>query len=310
MRLRRAPVGPPLRLLTAGALVALVALAGGCTGRRPVSSAPDRLGSLPARLRLLAVDRGVGDSATRVGVGAALAQVLDPAAVVLLPGAPVIAGAADARRALAQVVSRATWVPLHAELSADSSLGTTHGVLVRSDGGASAHGKYLAVWRRAGGGWRLAAWVVSGGLPAVGDAPAGSTPPAWADDAAARELAEADRAFSADAGRTDAATAFGGWAAPDATLFPATGDLARGPADIAARLRDVARVTRWRWQPVVAVAAASGDFGFTVGEAVIAPREGSTGTTAYSKYLTVWRRQPDSRWRFVADAGNARPGPP
>lgn len=304
-RLRASP-------LARGVLVASALLLPACSTARHGGGDPSRLGSLPARLRLLAVDRAAADSAGRHGVGRALAAIIDDRAVVLLPGAPVVAGAVDVRRALAGVASRATWVPLHAELSADSTLGTTHGVLLRTVGGAPAHGKYLAVWRRSGDAWRLLAWVVTGGVAPIADAQAPAAVPQFAQDAqdaATRAIADADRAFSAHAERTDASAAFAAFAAPDGTLFPATGDIARGPADIAARLRDVSRVTRWRWQPVVAVAAVSGDLGFTVGEAVIAPRDGSAAATAYSKYLTVWRRQPDGRWRFVADAGNARPAP-
>jgi ketosteroid isomerase-like protein len=40
-----------------------------------------------------------------------------------------------------------------------------------------------------------------------------------------------------------------------------------------------------------------------VGEASIRTRH------YYSKYLTVWKRQPDGAWKFVADGGNERPGP-
>ena len=57
------------------------------------------------------------------------------------------------------------------------------------------------------------------------------------------------------------------------------------------------------WRPVAAHIAPSGDLGCTVGEARIA------SLNHYSKYLTIWRRQPDRTWKFVADGGNARPAP-
>ena len=57
------------------------------------------------------------------------------------------------------------------------------------------------------------------------------------------------------------------------------------------------------WAPVAADVAGSGDLGCTVGEAAVAPRR------SYSKYLTVWKRQPNGAWKFVADGGNARPAP-
>ena len=30
----------------------------------------------------------------------------------------------------------------------------------------------------------------------------------------------------------------------------------------------------------------------------------------YSKYLTIWQKQPGSDWKFVADIGNGSPAPP
>jgi ketosteroid isomerase-like protein len=53
-------------------------------------------------------------------------------------------------------------------------------------------------------------------------------------------------------------------------------------------------------------AAASGDLGFTVGEATF--DFGQFGTF-YSKYLTVWQKQDTGEWRYVADLGNNRPAP-
>ena len=57
------------------------------------------------------------------------------------------------------------------------------------------------------------------------------------------------------------------------------------------------------WAPVAAEIAASGDLGCTVGRASV------TALHSYSKYLTIWKRQADGSWKFVADGGNARPGP-
>jgi ketosteroid isomerase-like protein len=57
------------------------------------------------------------------------------------------------------------------------------------------------------------------------------------------------------------------------------------------------------WRPVAADIAKSGDLGCTVGEATI------RSLNQYSKYLTIWKRQADKRWKFVADGGNLRPAP-
>lgn len=53
--------------------------------------------------------------------------------------------------------------------------------------------------------------------------------------------------------------------------------------------------------------AASGDLGYTVGDGV---SRGEDGRVGYTKYLSVWRLQPDGTWRWVVDAGNPRPADP
>lgn len=301
MRIRLGAHASRLSLLAAVALFTV----GGCGRHGRSVTSPNRLGSLPARLQLLAVDRALSDSASRNGLGTALGGVVDEGVQLLLPGAPFIHGAAEARRALARYPMRSGWNPLHVELSADSSLATTHGALLRDGGGASP-AKYLSAWRRTDAGWRLAVWVVAGGVPSLLLPPDSMTMLSASESRFVAQIANADRAFSGLAEREDAAVAFARFAPPDATFFPGSGDIARGPADIATRLRACAPATRWSWRPMFAAAAGSGDFGWTVGEAVIAARADG-GATSYSTYLTIWRRQPDGSWRFVADAGNARP---
>jgi len=267
--------------------------------------------TLAARLSLLEVDRAAAAAAAR-DLAAGLSPLLHDDVAFLLPETNVLYGAPATRDRLrgAEGAKRLWWTPLHVELSADSTLGWTYGVTVADERGDSAprHGKYLAAWRRTAEGWRLAAFVATAGLPR-GSASSGDAPvlPALPEEGAAADFARADRAFSALASRVGAARAFGAFAAPDAVTFPGSGDLARGPADIAARLADFSRVSSWAWTPIVAVGAGSGDLGYTVGEATILVRAGEKTDTLRSKYLTIWRRLPDGRIAFAADAGNSRP---
>jgi ketosteroid isomerase-like protein len=62
------------------------------------------------------------------------------------------------------------------------------------------------------------------------------------------------------------------------------------------------------WKPVYAGVAGSRDLGYTVGE-YISTGLGPSGAAVqrFGKYLTIWKRQKDGRWRFVADGGNASP---
>ena len=64
------------------------------------------------------------------------------------------------------------------------------------------------------------------------------------------------------------------------------------------------------WTPLFAGSTESGDLGFTVGTAVDTVRS-PDGKVERSpmKYLTLWARQADGSWRFVADGGSATPGP-
>ena len=56
-----------------------------------------------------------------------------------------------------------------------------------------------------------------------------------------------------------------------------------------------------RWQPLHAEVAASGDLGYTWGVAESAPaKEGPF--KPYGIYVTIWKRQPDGKWKFVYDA--------
>ena len=70
------------------------------------------------------------------------------------------------------------------------------------------------------------------------------------------------------------------------------------------------RGTSLTWQPVYALAAASGDLGFSIGESV-ATSLGPSGAAVqrFGKYLTVWRKQQNGDWKFVVDGGSSRPSP-
>jgi len=63
------------------------------------------------------------------------------------------------------------------------------------------------------------------------------------------------------------------------------------------------------WTPQKAVVSSSGDLGYTTGEnAITAPDAAGRLTRTVGRYLTVWRKGPDGKWRCVEDISN--PGPP
>lgn len=62
------------------------------------------------------------------------------------------------------------------------------------------------------------------------------------------------------------------------------------------------------WTPEAAVIAASGDLGYTRGtNAFTVPDSTGKAIRIVGRYLTVWRKDADGRWRCVEDYSN--PGP-
>ena len=66
----------------------------------------------------------------------------------------------------------------------------------------------------------------------------------------------------------------------------------------------------WKWKPVEADVAHSGDLGYTWGnyEFQITGPDGLAQTN-YGKYISVWRKQPDGTWKVVLDGSNPSPAP-
>ena len=64
------------------------------------------------------------------------------------------------------------------------------------------------------------------------------------------------------------------------------------------------------WTPLFAGCSESGDLGYTVGTSVdTVTNDNGTVDRFYSKYLTLWARQSDGAWRFIADGGASSPPP-
>jgi len=130
------------------------------------------------------------------------------------------------------------------------------------------------------------------------------------DLAAEREaLLAVDREFA----RATAEQGIDGWLsffAQDATIFPPGAPVVTGLDNIrehyAATGFDPTGLT---WQPVAAELSAAGDLGYTYGTWTF-QRAVATGEVRSSsgKYLSVWRKDEQGRWRLVADIGS--PDPP
>ena len=56
------------------------------------------------------------------------------------------------------------------------------------------------------------------------------------------------------------------------------------------------------WDPKEAELSSSGDIGYTYG--VYSLMQKGIDTVTYGSYVTIWKRQPDGKWKFVLQSGN------
>ncbi len=303
---------------TIAAMVVTMSCVSGASAQPPAAAlAPATTKTL--RESLLQADRALSAASLKGGMKTAFAEALAGNAFFLYDGAPVIAGKANVVRLLESQpvlnLMRVQWLPLVVTTSTDGSIGVTWGVMsissIARDAGAAPHfGKYISAWRRLpDGAWQLAAHVEMGLTDEKVVIPRNLSPVAAGDPllGTGAPFAKADIEFAMMAGARGAPAAFGEFAAGDAMTLPGTGEIVVGPAAVKSRmLESPAAEARWEWHPVYAEGSASGDLGFTVGIATITP-PGAAATAAFqSKYLTVWRRQPDGSVRYVVDGGNGR----
>jgi hypothetical protein len=213
------------------------------------------------------------------------------------------------------VPSGIAWEPLGGAVSNDLMAGYTFGVTARPTAGAPTRfERYIAVWRRGrGAAWQLAAYAevdappaVEASVPPSALVPRALNVPEKLREATAKVRA-ADSLFSDLSDRMGIGFAFSNTIAPLGVLF-ASPRLVIGPEATREMYAARGTGTALTWHPVFAWAAGSEDLGFTVGE-YIATLRGPSGAAVqrFGKYLTVWQRQRDGSWKFVADGGNPTP---
>jgi ketosteroid isomerase-like protein len=124
---------------------------------------------------------------------------------------------------------------------------------------------------------------------------------------AAREdvLIQADKAF-AQAAAERGAEGFLSFFADDATILPKNGAPIAGKS----ALREAFRQT-WAqpgyslaWMPLKAELSRSGEIGYTYGTYERKRIVDGKPVTETGKYVTIWKRQRDGRWKVVLDMGN------
>lgn len=115
---------------------------------------------------LLDADRAFARLAGEKGFAAALDSFADETSLRLTPAGPVLRGAAALKADAAGLPPGAlSWEPQQAEVSADGSVGWTWGDFRLAEGGRTTTGRYLTVWRKHGGSWRIAADIGTQSCP-------------------------------------------------------------------------------------------------------------------------------------------------
>jgi ketosteroid isomerase-like protein len=291
-------------------------------GVNPSSEASDgaHLDLREERASLIAAGDALSDAIAQQGLISAFGAALADNALFLSPRTPVLEGRSSALSFLSTnsvAPSAIQWEVIVADVSNDGTQGFTwsQGAFTADFGTGPTErpGFFLIYWRRAGGEWKIAALSLNAGGPQTGPIPGEfGTPtdkhrrnfPNTDVDQQRAELLAVDAAFSDASVSGGTGPAFAAYAAPNA-IAVGDGQLIFGPEAIGTAFttgpNDVVS-----WVPRFSDVAASGDLGFTVGDATfVFPEVG----TFYTKYLTVWQKQDTGEWKFRSDFGSSRPAP-
>jgi ketosteroid isomerase-like protein len=126
-------------------------------------------------------------------------------------------------------------------------------------------------------------------------------------EAAQAELMQVDRAFAEASEKDGAQAAFQAFAREDALLFNPGQRPFEGAAGIDARFSEWHPDARLFWVPRGARVSTRGDMGWTWGEGLYIS---DTGERLTSWYVSVWGRDIDGVWKWVADIGQRGPRSP
>lgn len=127
----------------------------------------------------------------------------------------------------------------------------------------------------------------------------------------AAALLNADKAWAAAAGAGVSVDSILSFWTDDARVISPGERIFAGKDAIRAMVTQSFAIPGFRisWQPEHAVVSAAGDLGYSVGtNRIVVPDSSGKPMTIDGRYVTVWRKGSDGRWRCVEDIYNA--GPP
>ena len=264
---------------------------------------------------LLSVDRDHAKRAQRLNVVDALGGMFADDVALNAMGAFHFGREAALTRLRAvpeNVTGRLEWAPIRGAISADGQHGFTYGfmTLVRADS-TRLPLKYLAYWVKKPDGWKVA--VYRRGARAEGPVSTAMREPLLpakivpvTKDASlvakyAKEVGDAERNFSALAGKIGLGPAFTQNSAPDAMNMGGgqSPDFLFGPEAIGAGVgAGETGPSTLTWGPDTVLVASSGDLGVTIGHINAPAQDGQPARRI--PFFTVWRKI-GAVWKFVAE---------
>ncbi len=129
--------------------------------------------------------------------------------------------------------------------------------------------------------------------------------------AARAALLETDVEWAATVGTADVERIVSFWT-DDAVIYSPREAPVAGKAAIRKYVGDSLKIPGFSvsWKPAAAVVSASGDLGYTTGTNTFAfPDAQGRPMASNGRYVTVWRKERDGRWRCVVDFWNEAPPP-
>ena len=281
------------------------------------------------RASLLAADAALNDRIRKAGIVNALLDAITHDAVVNVPGQDIAHGRKAAEAALRAAIPTPTSATFDrstytGNVSHDGFFGYTFGrgtaQLRQPDGSVLARNTlYITAWRREGSHWRVEATMWNTSILKPTDPPPGLAlfepgdrgTPRWAPrrwNAASALLA--DRNFADLSVAQGYTVAFAAYVATDGTSVG--GPVYWGEDEVVGiAFAGWTPVETLSWTPTISGSTFSGDLAWSTGnsEYVLRNPDGSIAIDSFSKYITVWARQPDGSWKFILDGGNGRPPP-
>ena len=124
------------------------------------------------------------------------------------------------------------------------------------------------------------------------------------------KLMQTDKEFAQFSVNQGAAEAFKEYLTENALQLPA----GRNPVEGRSNIYDIMKVNQddytLDWSPKYAEVSKSGELGYTWGTYILSyVDENGNQQNSYGKYLNVWKKEIDGRWKVAVDMGNKSPNP-